>query len=136
MERGKDVCEELKRVRQEIADANGIDYHPHPCTHEGDCMGTCPACEQEVRYLTQQLDNCRRLGKAVSIVGISTCLTAVAPVLSSCDRPTTGEPLAPLEGEPAFVEDSCDIDSVDCTDMENMIQGFVPIPKEEDTDPS
>ena len=57
MKKGKDVCEELKRIRQEIADANEIEYTPHICTHEGDCAGSCPACEQEVRYLTEQLNN-------------------------------------------------------------------------------
>lgn len=99
MAKGKDVCEELKRIRKQIAKANGIDYEPTPCTHKGDCMGTCPACEQEVRFLTQQLANRTRMGKAVSVVGIATCLTAMAPALSSCgpvvqgmEEPTLGVP--------------------------------------------
>ena len=61
MAKGKDVCEELKRIRKQIAKANGIDYEPTPCTRKGDCMGTCPACEQEVRFLTQQLANRTRM---------------------------------------------------------------------------
>lgn len=108
MAKGKDVCEELKRIRKQIADANEIDYNPHPCTHEGDCLGTCPACEQEVRYLSQQLDRRRSLGKAVSIVGIATCLTAMAPALSSCV--VQGMDETPLTGDPAMPNDTTQVD--------------------------
>lgn len=101
MAKGKDVCEELKRIRKQIAKANGIDYEPTPCTHKGDCMGTCPACEQEVRFLTQQLANRMRMGKAVSVIGIATCLTAMAPALSSCG-PIQGDPNPEIMGEPAL----------------------------------
>ena len=51
MKRGKYVCKTLKEIRKQVADANGIDYEPTECTHEGDCAGTCPRCEQEVRYI-------------------------------------------------------------------------------------
>ncbi len=101
MAKGKDVCEELKRIRKQIAKANGIDYQPTLCTHEGDCLGTCPACEQEVRFLTQQLANRTRMGKAVSVIGVATCLTAMAPTLSSCG-PVQGDPNPEIMGEPAL----------------------------------
>lgn len=116
MAKGKDVCEELKRVRKQIADTNEIDYNPHPCTHEGDCMGTCPACEQEVRYLSQQLDRRRSLGKAVSIVGIATCLTAMAPALTSCAQ---GEPAPIIQGEPAVPNDTTQVDSEPTDSLSN-----------------
>ncbi len=70
MEQGKKVCNELKAVRQQIADANGIEYSPAVCDHKGDCDGTCPACEQEVRYLEDQLNLRRMLGKAVIVAGL------------------------------------------------------------------
>lgn len=103
MKKGKDVCEELKRIRQEIADANEIEYTPHICTHEGDCAGSCPACEQEVRYLTEQLNNRSKLGKAISIVGISTCLTAMAPLLSSCGPQSHPTGMVPMEGDVVYI---------------------------------
>ena len=77
---GKNICNTLKAVRLQIAERNGIDYHPTVCNHEGECAGTCPKCEQEVQYLEQQLNLRRALGKAVSVVGISVGLAA----LSSC----------------------------------------------------
>lgn len=116
MAKGKDVCEELKRIRKQIADTNEIDYNPHPCTHEGDCMGTCPACEQEVRYLTHQLDKRRSLGKAVSIVGIATCLTAMAPALTSCVQ---GEPAPIIQGEPAVPNDTTQVDGEPTDSLSN-----------------
>lgn len=81
MENGKRVCRELKAVRQKIADANGIEYTPNVCNHKGDCPGSCPACEEEVRYLEQQLSLRRSLGKVVVLAGLG---LSVAACFSSC----------------------------------------------------
>ncbi|MBO7609149.1 MAG: hypothetical protein J6S96_02965 [Muribaculaceae bacterium] len=80
MERGKIICETLKGIRQEIAQANEIDYSPTQCRHEGDCAGTCPKCESEMRWLEGQLRLRKSLGKAVTIAGLSLSLAS----LSSC----------------------------------------------------
>jgi len=55
MKRGKTICEKLKQIRLEIAKANDIDYTPAVCESEGDCSGTCPACEKEVKSLEEEL---------------------------------------------------------------------------------
>ena len=78
MSRGKSICSVLKTIRKQVADANGIVYEPRECHHQGDCRGTCPACEAEVRYIQQQLDIRRQLGKAVAVVGISAGLAALS----------------------------------------------------------
>ena len=69
--KGKHICETLKTIRKQVAEANDIDFEPHECHHEGECAGTCPACEAEVRYLENRLKLRHRLGKAVALVGIS-----------------------------------------------------------------
>ena len=81
MKRGKHVCETLKAIRSKIAEENEIDYTPIECHHEGDCAGTCPACEREVRWLESMLRRRRALGKAVTIAGLS---VALGSVVSSC----------------------------------------------------
>ena len=68
----------LKTIRKQIADANEIKYEPRECHHQGECRGTCPGCEAEVRYLERQLDIRRQLGKAVAIVGLSAGLSALS----------------------------------------------------------
>ena len=68
----------LKTIRKQIADANEIKYEPRECHHQGECRGTCPACEAEVRYIERQLDIRRQLGRAVAIVGISAGLSALS----------------------------------------------------------
>jgi len=78
MSRGKSICSVLKTIRKQVADANEIEYEPRECHHQGDCRGTCPACEAEVRYIQQQLDIRRQLGKAVAVVGISAGLVALS----------------------------------------------------------
>ena len=43
---GKHICNALKQVRIDIARANGINYAPRECHHEGDCAiwsGKSPA---------------------------------------------------------------------------------------------
>lgn len=76
MFRGKKICNQLKAVRRQIADENGIPYEQHECTHEGDCRGTCPRCEAEVRYLEQALTRKLLMGKAATVAGLSLSLAA------------------------------------------------------------
>ena len=78
MTRGKSICKVLRTIRTQVAKANEIKYEPHECHHTGECRGTCPACEAEVRYIEQQLDMRRLLGKAVTLVGISAGLSALS----------------------------------------------------------
>ncbi len=78
MTRGKSICSVLKTIRKQIADTNEIKYEPRECHYEGECRGTCPACEAEVRYIERELDIRRQLGKAVAIVGISAGLSALS----------------------------------------------------------
>lgn len=63
---GKMICEELKRIRSTIAESNGIDYIPANCTYKGDCIGTCPKCEQELRYISEILWERERQSIAIS----------------------------------------------------------------------
>ncbi|MEE1085037.1 MAG: energy transducer TonB [Paludibacteraceae bacterium] len=87
MYKGKKTCETLKSIRKQIADANDIPYEPVVCTHKGDCMGTCPACESEMRYIENQLNIRKMAGKAVKIVGLATMMTmAACNSISSTDR--------------------------------------------------
>ena len=78
MYQGKHKCETLKAIRKKIADANEIPYEPVVCTHQGDCMGTCPACESEMRYIEDQLNIRKMAGKVVKIVGLATAMTLAA----------------------------------------------------------
>ena len=77
MRRGKAVCEALKDVRRKIAQVNDINYSPGECHHEGECAGTCVACEKEVRFLENQLRLRRLAGKTVRVAGVSLGIVAV-----------------------------------------------------------
>ena len=71
MARGKQTCKILKEICRQIAEANGIEFATSECRYKGDCLGTCPKCEAEVRYLEQQLRSRQRMGKAIALAGIS-----------------------------------------------------------------
>ena len=74
--RGKEKCKALKEIRQKIAEQNDIAFAVSECTHQGDCKGTCPKCESELRYLERQLAIRQSLGKAVVVAGISAGMCA------------------------------------------------------------
>ena len=76
---GKKICESLKAIRKSIAQANDIAYNPQECHHEGDCSGTCPACESEMRYIERQLRLRSAMGKAAVVAGLTLGLTSLAP---------------------------------------------------------
>lgn len=99
---GKNICHTLKTIRKQVAEANGIDYTPAPCHFDGDCSGTCPACEAEVQYIESQLGRLRLAGKAVKVAGLALGLTMVAGCNSSpgtppsaADKPTAANETSP-----------------------------------------
>ena len=52
---GKEKCEFLRTFRKKIAEDNGIVLEQKDCTHEGDCLGTCPMCDAEAAFLMDEL---------------------------------------------------------------------------------
>ena len=76
MTKGKSTCKLLKSIRQQIADANGISYQPKECHHKGDCTGTCPACEAEIRYLERELKARKGNGFGMKVAGIAAGICA------------------------------------------------------------
>ena len=76
MVKGKSTCKLLKDIRQQIADANGISYQPKECHHKGDCAGTCPACEEEIRYLEHELKARKGNGFGMKVAGIAAGICA------------------------------------------------------------
>ncbi len=98
MNHGKNTCNQLKAIRKQIADANDIAYEPHECTFDGECRGTCPACEGEMRYIERELQRRQSLGKKIAVVGIATGLSAaVATTQQSCGVPKgDNRPINPI----------------------------------------
>ena len=66
---GKHICNALKQVRIDIARANGINYAPRECHHEGDC---------EMRYLEREIARRRNLGRAAVVAGVSMSLSSLS----------------------------------------------------------
>ena len=87
MAKGKSTCKLLKDIRQQIADANGISYQPKECHHKGDCAGTCPACEEEIRYLERELRARKGNGFGMKVAGIAAGICAtVMPMTAAAQN--------------------------------------------------
>ncbi len=67
---GREKCEQLREIRKKIAEANGIEYEPVECFHEGPCAGTCPVCDEEIRYLDEQLEQKRARGEEIRLTAL------------------------------------------------------------------
>ena len=80
MKRGKQTCKILKEIRRQIAAENDIKLVVEECTYQGDCLGTCPKCEAEVRYLERELEKRQRMGKAAVVAGLSVGLLSTSQV--------------------------------------------------------
>ena len=71
---GKAKCKILKEIRRQSAENNDIPYVVSECPYQGNCKGTCPQCEEEVRYLEREIQKRKNIGKAVAVGGIAASL--------------------------------------------------------------
>ena len=113
MAKGKSTCKLLKSIRQQIADANGISYRPIECQHKGDCAGTCPACEEEIRYLEGELKARKGNGFGMKVAGIAAGICAtVMPMTAAAQavKPdsTANPPVQTTKKAPIKVVDLSD----------------------------
>ena len=113
MAKGKSTCKLLKSIRQQIADANGISYQPKECHHKGDCAGTCPACEEEIRYLERELKARKGNGFGMKVAGIAAGICAtVMPMTAAAQavKPdsTANPPVQTTKKAPIKVVDLSD----------------------------
>ncbi len=111
MARGKQTCKILKEIRRQIAEANGIEFATSECRYRGDCLGTCPKCEAEVRYLEQQLRSRSLAGKAVALAGISAASLAMLMPISA-EAKTQQECLAFMKGSIPVMTDTITVKGI------------------------
>jgi hypothetical protein len=93
--KGKSKCKILKDIRRRIAEENGIDYVTTDCKYQGDCTGTCPKCEAEVRYLEDELEKRRNAGKSVLVAGIAASMVLAMPGCAASETPAGTSPVQP-----------------------------------------
>ncbi|MBQ7765410.1 MAG: hypothetical protein IJ397_01040 [Lachnospiraceae bacterium] len=141
--KGKEKCKALKEIRQKIAEQNDIAFAVSECTHQGDCRGTCPKCEAELRYLERQLEIRKNLGKAVVVAGISAGMCA--PMVACNPIETIGDAIAdvyytinpsaaPLAGDVEYIPPEQDLDG-DVQYIPEDVQGMEgPAPESDEPD--
>lgn len=150
MKRGKYICSQLKAIRRSIAEENNIPLEIPECTYEGECRGTCPRCESEVKYLEAELSRRAKMGLAATVAGIAVTLTSCdyehhplqtqgdvpyEDSLQPIDTAATEKPVMPkclAANAPALPDDVvlggiCIIDSTDNESLtdENYIEGEI-----------
>ena len=110
---GKEVCLILKGIRQKIADANDISYQPKECHHKGDCTGTCPACEAEIRYLERELKARKGNGFGMKVAGIAAGICATVMPMTAAAQAVNPDSMA---NHPVQTTKKGDVKVVDLSD--------------------
>ena len=113
MTKGKSTCKLLKDIRQQIADANGISYQPKECHHMGDCAGTCPACEEEIRYLERELKARKGNGFGMKVAGIAAGICATVMPMTAAAQAVKSDSTA---NRPVHTAKKGDVKVVDLSD--------------------
>ena len=97
---GKEKCKILKQIRRDIAEKNDISMRIEDCPYQGECRGTCPKCEEEVRQLERELEKRRKAGLQTAVAGVSAGLLCAQ--MASCaplgDRQDPGG-IMPIKAE-------------------------------------
>ena len=98
------------------------------CRYKGDCLGTCPKCEAEVRYLERQLRARSLAGKGVAVAGISAGLVLMA----GCGGSSAPPPDKELQGDTVALQEKVEVPSVsgDVSDVvgtedESAVEGML-----------
>ena len=113
MAKGKSTCKLLKDIRQQIADANGISYQPKECHHKGYCAGTCPACEEEIRYLERELKVRKGNGFGMKVAGIAAGICATVMPMTAAAQAVKPDSTA---NRPVHTAKKGDVKVVDLSD--------------------
>ena len=108
MTHGKNICNQLKEVRKRIAEENDIPLEIEECTYKGECRGTCPRCEAEVRYLENAIADRLRLGKVATVAGLALGLATTTVQAAECN-PAIPSNTLPIVKEAVHVADSITI---------------------------
>ena len=124
MARGKQTCKILKEIRRQIAEANGIEFATSECRYKGDCLGTCPKCEAEVRYLEQQLRIRSLAGKAVALAGISAASLAMLFPISSEAQVPADIKILPTDSIAMTSVDSAKVKGIARYEFENKVDSI------------
>ena len=113
MVKGKSTCKLLKDIRQQIADENGISYQPKECHHKGDCAGTCPACEEEIRFLERELRARKGNGFGMKVAGIAAGICATVMPMTAAAQGVKSDSTA---NRPVNTAKKGDVKVVDLSD--------------------
>lgn len=135
---GKSKCKLLKQIRRQIAAENDITYVTSECKFQGNCSGTCPKCEAEVRYLEEELRKRQQSGMKIAVAGIAAALVVTAsgcmPVQTGGDSlPPSTHSTEPTEDMFMGMPDILPTDPTDPTENEDALMGDL-VPGWEETD--
>jgi hypothetical protein len=87
MTTGRRICDALKDIRKTVGESEGINLNQSECHHKGECLGTCPKCEAELREINSKVSHNRLLAIGTATLAAMS-LSACGPVSSDLSGDT------------------------------------------------
>ena len=113
---GRRVCDILKEIRKKIANEGNLELNQKECNYKGECSGTCPACEAELKKINDKFDH----KKLLSLAG---CATMILP-LTACTSNTMDNIQGNIEyREGPYIADDSELTKDDLPD--DLISGKI-----------
>ena len=103
----KEKCKILKEIRLKLAQKLGINLSQEPCTYEGECEGTCPACQEEEKILNEAIvkeEKKKNKKKLKNIFKREKYTIRVQPIMQGIIRPKELEEKREMEPDPNYNE--------------------------------
>ena len=109
-------CEFLKKLRNQLALINDIEFKSAPCTFEGECYETCPQCDAEIQQLETLLQEKLNRGETINYGNfpITRLITRIPERKSSnfdtydshklTGMPAYREPTPPKKGKSSLID--------------------------------
>lgn len=113
---GRRVCDILKEIRKKFANEGNLELNQKECNYKGECSGTCPACEAELKKINDKFDH----KKLLSLAG---CATMILP-LTACTSNTMDNIQGNIEyREGPYIADDSELTKDDLPD--DLISGKI-----------
>ena len=110
---GKQKCDYLRKIRKSIAEDNNIEYYTEDCNFHGECLGTCPKCEEELKYLNDKIEEKRKNGEKIildsdNVKYLNSNVSLDLDLNYHNDKPIIVQPLMGIIAHPTTMNDSLD----------------------------
>lgn len=121
---GRRICDILKEIRNKVAKEGNIDLHQKECNYKGECSGTCPACEAELKKINESFNH----KKLLSLAG---CVTMMLPLTACTNNTVDSYIMGDIEYREPYKAENLEKEDLPDDVMSGKIEPKIKVPEDE-----